>query len=95
MTARSRSALAVVLPALLALPSLADGKPLYLTVSRAFGTDEQPVVEVAFERRGPVELRVVKPDALDAFLAKETDLRRAYEPPESRDNPGLYLSRGL
>jgi hypothetical protein len=80
---------------LAALPSLAAAKPLYITVNRSFGTDEKPVVEVAFERRGPVELRVVKPDPLDAFLARQVNLRRAYELPETRENPGRFLSRGL
>ena len=53
------------------------------------------MVEVAFERRGPVELRVLKPDALDAFLQKQADVRRAYLQAEARANPGHYLARGL
>lgn len=77
------------------LPALASAKPLYLTVNRSFGTEERPVVEVAFERRGPVELRVVRPESLDAFLGKQANLRRAYEQPATRDNPGRYLARGL
>ncbi|HET9552853.1 MAG TPA: MG2 domain-containing protein [Anaeromyxobacteraceae bacterium] len=82
--------------ALLALlPALAPAKPLYITVNRSFGTEERPVVDVAFERRGPVELRVVKPDSLDAFLARQASLRRAYEQPETHENPGRFLSRGM
>jgi uncharacterized protein YfaS (alpha-2-macroglobulin family) len=77
------------------LPATAAAKQLYITVSRSFGTEEKPVVEVAFERRGPVELRLVKPDSLDAFLAKQVNLRRAYEQPETRENPGRFLSRGM
>ena len=64
-------------------------------MNRTFGTAERPVVEVAFERRGPVELRVLKPEALDAFLQKQADVRRAYLKPESHANPGHYLARGL
>jgi hypothetical protein len=73
----------------------AQAKPLYLTVPRAFGTQERPAIDVAFERRGPVELRVVKPESLDAFVARQANLRRAWEPVEARENPGRYLSRGL
>jgi hypothetical protein len=90
---RLAGALAAALVA--AVPAAAAAKPLYITVTRSYGTDERPVVEVAFERRGPVELRVVKPDSLDAFLAKQANLRRAYEQPETRENPGRWLSRGL
>ncbi len=85
-----------LLAALIALlPALATAKPLYATVSRTFGTGERPIVEVAFERRGPVELRVLKPESLEAFLAKQANLRRAYEQPSTRDNPAHFLSRGL
>jgi len=73
----------------------AQAKPLYLTVPRAYGTQEKPVIEVAFERRGPVELRIVKPESLDAFVARQANLRRAWEPVEAKENPGRYLSRGL
>ena len=87
---------AALLPAAgVLLPAVAWAKPVYLTVSRTFGTAEKPVVEVAFERQGPVELRVLKPDALDAFLQKQADVRRAYLQPESKVNPGHYLARGL
>jgi len=77
------------------LPAAAAAKPLYITVNRSFSPDEQPLVEVAFERRGPVELRVVKPDSLETFLARQSNLRRADEQPETRENPGRYLARGL
>ena len=73
----------------------AQAKPLYMTVPRAYATHEKPVIEVAFERRGPVELRVVRPDSLDAFVARQANLRRAWEPVEAKENPGRYLSRGL
>jgi hypothetical protein len=92
-TTRLAASLAAALVAI--LPGLAAAKPLYITVNRSFGTDEKPVVEVAFERRGPVELRVVKPEPLEPFLAKQANLRRAYEQPEARENPGRFLSRGL
>jgi len=92
-TSRRPAALLAVLAAL--LPGWAAAKPVYLTVSRTFGTAEKPVVEVAFERRGPVELRVLKPDALDAFLQKQADVRRAYLQAEAKANPGHYLARGL
>ncbi|MFO0581155.1 MAG: MG2 domain-containing protein [Anaeromyxobacter sp.] len=73
----------------------AQAKPLYLTVNRAYRPGERPSVDVAFERRGPVELRVVRPDALEEFLARQTNLRRAYEQPTTTENPGRHLSRGL
>ncbi|HSN91722.1 MAG TPA: MG2 domain-containing protein, partial [Anaeromyxobacteraceae bacterium] len=73
----------------------AGAKPLYLTVSRTYATGERPVVDVAFERRGPVELRILRPDSLDAFLAKQANLRRAYQAPDSKENPGRFLARGL
>lgn len=96
MTVRSHPTWAAFASIALALlPAAASAKPLYITVSRSFGTDEKPVVEVAFERRGPVELRIVKPDSLDAFLATQANLRRAYERPETRENPGHFLARGL
>ncbi len=73
----------------------AQAKPVYLTVPRSFGTGERPIVEVAFERRGPVELRIVKPASVDRFVARQANLRRAYEQPSSTENPGRHLSRGL
>jgi len=78
-----------------AVAGTAQAKPLYLTVNRAYRPSERASVEVAFERRGPVELRVVKPDALDDFLARQANLRRAYEQPTTTENPGRHLSRGL
>ncbi len=95
MIARARI---VFVPAALALALGATGaqaKPLYLTIPRSFGTAEKPLVEVAFERRGPVELRVVKPQSLDAFLAGQKNLRRAYQQPETKENPGRFLAKGL
>lgn len=73
----------------------AHAKPLYMTVPRSFGTQERPVIEVAFERRGPVELRIVKPDSVDAFVARQANLRRAWEKVEAKENPGRFLSRGV
>lgn len=73
----------------------AQAKPLYMTVPRAYGTQERPVIEVAFERRGPVELRIVRPESLDAFVGSQANLRRAWEPVEAKENPGRYLARGL
>ena len=92
MSARLRAA-AVALLALAALPAAA--KPVYLTVPRAFGTGEAPVIDLAFQRHGPVQLRVVKPDPLDPFLAGQANLRRAYVTPQTRENPGRWLARGL
>ena len=95
MITRSRAVAALAVFALASAAGIAEAKPLYLTVPRAFGTDEAPVVEVAFERRGPVELRVVKPDALEVFLTQQTNLRRAYERPDTLENPGRHVLRGL
>ena len=92
---RARIPLVAAVLSLLLGATGAEAKPLYLTVPRSFGAEEKPVVEVAFERRGPVELRVLRPLSLDAFLAKQADLRRAYERPTTTENPGLFLSRGL
>jgi alpha-2-macroglobulin len=95
VAALPRLGLALAALALAAAAPVAEAKPLYLTVPRAFGTEEKPVVEVAFERRGPVELRVVKPDALDAFVAQQANVRRAYDQPGTLENPGRHLARGL
>ena len=86
-------ALAVLSLALVASPAAA--KPVYLTVPRAFGTDEAPVIDLAFQRHGPVELRVVKPEPLEPFLSSQVNLRRAYLSPQTRENPGRWLARGL
>ena len=92
-TARLAAAAAVLALVTAALPAAA--KPIYLTVPRAFGTEEAPTLDLAFQRRGPVQLRVLKPEHLDAFLAAQANVRRAYAQPETKDNPGRYLSRGL
>ncbi|MET0402820.1 MAG: MG2 domain-containing protein [Cystobacter sp.] len=81
--------------ATLVLTGVASAKPLYITVPRAYGSQEPIAVDVAFESRGPVELRVLKPKNLDAFLRAQGDLRRAYETPPTLANPGQALSRGL
>ncbi|MGC4000354.1 MAG: MG2 domain-containing protein [Anaeromyxobacter sp.] len=94
MPARLLALAALSALALAAAPAQA-AKPLYLTVPRTYGTGEAPVLELAFERRGPVELRVVKPDSLDRFLAQQANLRRAYAQPDTQENPGRYLSRGV
>ncbi len=70
-------------------------KPLYITVPRTYGTDEAPLLNVSFAEREAVELRVLKPKNLDAFLASQETLRRAYDPPSTFANPGRALSRGL
>ncbi len=93
MTAAHRKSLLAALAALLPLGTAA--KPFYVTVPRSYGTRESPILEVAFERRGPVELRVLRPRDLEAFLASQVNLRRAYDPPQAKLNPGRYLSRGL
>ncbi|ADO75560.1 MG2 domain-containing protein [Stigmatella aurantiaca] len=81
--------------AALAVAGVAAAKPLYITVPRAYGTQETVAVDVAFSSKGPVELRVLKPDTLDAFIRAQGDLRRAYQVPPVLKNPGRALSRGL
>ncbi|MBU8895887.1 alpha-2-macroglobulin [Corallococcus sp. H22C18031201] len=79
----------------LALSGVAAAKPLYITVPRSYGSQEPVGVDVAFEDKGPVELRVLKPENVDAFIRAQTDLRRAYQAPPTLVNPGRALSRGL
>jgi uncharacterized protein YfaS (alpha-2-macroglobulin family) len=90
MNARSAAAFAVLL---FAAPALA--KPIYITVPRSYGTDEPAVVDVAFAGKEPVELRVLRPDSLEAFVKAQQNLRRAYEAPPTTLNPGRDLARGL
>lgn len=90
-----KSLLRMVAVLALASAGVAAAKPLYITVPRSYGTDEPVAVDVAFEDKGPVELRVLKPDNLDAFIRAQGDMRRAYETPPSHANPGRALSRGL
>lgn len=77
----------------IATPAFA--KPIYLTVPRAYSTTEDVVVDVAFEGREPVELRILKPTDLDAFIKAQSNLRRAWSEPPLQINPGRYLARGL
>jgi alpha-2-macroglobulin len=37
----------------------------------------------------------VKPEPLDPFLAGQANLRRAYVTPQTRENPGRWLARGI
>jgi hypothetical protein len=90
-----RTVVRTLLAAAALFAGAAQAKPLYMTVPRAYGTQERPVIEVAFERRGPVELRVVKPDSVDAFIARQANLRRAWDKVEAKENPGRFLSRGV
>lgn len=92
---RARLARGLAALALAAVAGAARAKPLYLTVPRAFRTGERPVLEVAFERRGPVELRVARPRSLEKLVAEQANLRRAYERPSSVENPGRHLARGV
>ncbi|MFL5346152.1 MAG: alpha-2-macroglobulin family protein [Hyalangium sp.] len=85
----------ISLLAALTLAGMAAAKPLYITVPRAYGTEEPVAVDVAFESKGPVELRVLKPDNLEAFILAQSNMRRAYEAPPVLKNPGRALSRGL
>ena len=78
---------------LLAAPALA--KPLYITVPRSYGSEEAPAVDVAFEGTDPVELRVLRPEPLEPYLAAQSNLRRAYQLPPTLLNPGRHLARGL
>lgn len=73
----------------------AQAKPLYVTVPRSFGPNEQPQLEVSFAEKEPVELRVLKPKNLEAFIKSQQALRRAYDPPQTLANPGRALSRGI
>jgi uncharacterized protein YfaS (alpha-2-macroglobulin family) len=75
--------------------SAVQAKPLYITVPRAYGTQEPAVVDVAFAGTQPVELRVLRPKDLDAFIGEQANIRRAYTEPTSIVNPGRYLSRGM
>jgi hypothetical protein len=77
------------------LASAALAKPLYVTVPRAYGSREAPRLEVSFAEKEPVELRVLKPKDLPAFLKGQQALRRAYDPPPTLANPGRALSRGF
>jgi hypothetical protein len=95
MIARARIARLCTAAALALCAAGAQAKPVYLTVPRSFGTGEAPTIEVAFERRGPVELRIVKPVSVERFVARQANLRRAYEQPSTTENPGRHLSRGL
>ena len=79
----------------LAVASPALAKPLYITVPRAYGPNEKVVVDVAFSGNEPVELRVVKPNDLNKYIEKQTNLRRAYDEPATRENPGYFLARGI
>ncbi len=90
-----RTLTSAALAALALAAGPAAAKPVYLTVPRAFGTHEAPTLDLAFQARGPVELRVLQPEPLDPFLASQLDLRRAYVPPTVKDNPFRYLARGL
>lgn len=90
---RTLAVAGVAASALAAAPAAA--KPVYLTVPRAFGTHEAPTIDLAFQARGPVELRILQPEPLDPFLASQLDLRRAYVAPVVKDNPFRYLARGL
>ncbi len=79
----------------LSLSAPAQAKPLYITVNRSFSTTEHPIVDVAFQNRGPVELRVLKPRDLDKYLASQANLRRVWDEPSTAHNPGRALSQGI
>ncbi|MFY0523305.1 MG2 domain-containing protein [Archangium gephyra] len=81
--------------AALVCAGVAAAKPLYITVPRAYGSSEPVAVDVAFENKGPVELRVLKPADTDAFIRAQGDVRRAWQVPPTTANPGNALSRGL
>jgi alpha-2-macroglobulin len=88
----TRFVVAIVASAI-AIPALA--KPLYITVPRSYATTEPVLVDVAFGGKEAVELRVLKPKNLDAYIKEQANLRRAYVEPTTIVNPGRYLSRGL
>jgi len=85
--------IALAVAAFSAAPALA--KPLYITVPRSYGSRESAALDVAFEGRAPVELRVLKPTPLAPFLRAQSNLRRAYAAPTTTINPGRYLTAGL
>ncbi len=85
--------LQVLIALLVAAPAFA--KPLYVTVPRSFGPNEQAQLEVSFAEKEAVELRVLKPKNLEAFIKAQQALRRAYDPPPTLANPGRALSRGI
>lgn len=80
--------------ALTLFPVAAIAKPLYITVPRTYATAEKAQVNVAFAGKEPVELRILKPDALEKFMSEQANLRRAYVAPTTLLNPGRYLSKG-
>ena len=75
--------------------SVAQAKPLYITVPRTFSTQESATLDIAFSGREPVELRVLKPDNFSSFVQQQNNLRRAYTATSTIVNPGRYLARGL
>ncbi|WP_434389796.1 alpha-2-macroglobulin family protein [Melittangium boletus] len=90
-----RNSARFALLAALVLAGVASAKPLYITVPRAYGPGEPVGVDVAFESKGPVQLRVLKPASTEAFIRAQGDIRRAYDAPPVLPNPGNALSRGL
>ncbi len=75
--------------------AVASAKPLYITVPRAYGSEESPLVDVAFAGTEPVELRVLRPKELGRYITEQANLRRAYREPTTILNPGRFLARGL
>jgi hypothetical protein len=91
----SRALLAAVVGVVTLASTAADAKPLYITVNRAFSPAEEPVVDVAFMGTEPVELRVLQPKDLERYIAGQENLRRSWDRPDTQENPGRALSRGL
>ncbi len=92
--ARRLRPLALVV-AVVGAAGVAQAKPLYITVNRAFTPKESPVVDVAFMGKEPVELRVLKPADLERYIEGQENLRRSWERPETQENPGRALAQGF
>lgn len=90
-----KTVLRTALLAALVCAGAAVAKPLYMTVPRTYSSSEPVAVDVAFEDKGPVELRVLRPESPEAFLRAQGDIRRAYQAPPTTVNPGRALARGL
>jgi len=90
----ARVALLALAPLLLGAPPVA-AKEVYLTVRRDFGPNEAPEIDVHFTASAPFSFRVLRPRDLDAFVAQQIDLRRAWRQPKVETNSARLLFHGL
>jgi hypothetical protein len=70
-------------------------KDFYLTVRRDFGPQENPVIDVDYNKKDPLLIRVLRPKNLTAFIAAQMDLRRAWKAPRVEDNVANALIEGF